>query len=413
MPDHYDRLENRTPAARETALFRDLRHVLSVARSRAPALRAQIKGIDPMRLMTRADLARIPLRSPSELMALQAEAPPFGGLAAARLGLLCHAFSAPGAPLTLAGPAKDWWGMGRALFAAGVRKGTLILNCFAYDLSPLGHMLESGARAIGSPVVPAGGADLARKVDAMRRLQPRFFSGTAAHLSDLLDHAEAAGVATSLEAAVVACCATPGKREELRLRRLAVRQVLITPEVGPIAYESGTTAGLVVNENVLVEIIDPLTRQPVDAGSEGELVVTRINHDYPLLRLATGLRSKQLPQFSTCGRTNMRIACPREMRPSSVEVGEARVHISQIREIAERHPEAGRMRAFTRRPRDRDEFVLKVEHAGGAVALDERLRETLRAITRVVGTVELVTPGTFADDDALLVDERPLNWPQV
>ena len=197
------------------------------------------------------------------------------------------------------------------------------------------------------------------------------------------------------------------------MRRLAVRQVLITPELGPIAYESGTTAGLVVNENLLVEIIDPLTRQPVAAGSEGELVVTRINHDYPLLRLATGLRSKQLPQPSTCGRTNMRIACPREMRPSSVEVGEARVHISQIREIAARHPEAGPMRAYTRRPRDRDEFVLKVEHAGEAVALDERLRDTLRAITRVAGTVELVTPGTFADDDALLVDERPLNWPPV
>ena len=409
MHEHYDRLENRTPAARETALFRDLRHVLSIARSRAPALRAQIKGIDPLRLMTRADLAQIPLRCSADLIALQAEAPPFGGLAAARLGLLCHVFSIPGAPLTLAGPAKDWWGMGRAMFAAGLRKGGLVLNCFAYDLSPLGHMVATGARAIGCPVIPGGNADLERKVDAMRHFQPRFYCGSAAHLSDLLDHAEAAGAASSLEAALVKCCATPGKREELRLRGLAVRQVLITPEVGPIAYESGTSAGLVVNEGLIVEIVDPVTRQPVAAGGEGELVVTRINHDYPLLRLATGLRSKQLPQASTCGRTNMRIACPREMAPQSVEVGGAHVHISQIHEIRARHPETPRMQVFTRRPRDRDELVLRVEHAGDTAALDERLRETLHAVTRIVGTVELVSPGTLADDDALIVDERPLN----
>ena len=393
------------------SLFRNSRR--SPFASRAPALRAQLKGIDPARLMTRADLTQIPLRRPCELMTLQDDVPPFGGLAAARLGLLCHAFAEPGAPLTLAGPAKDWWGMGRALFAAGLRKGTLVLNCLPYDLSPLGHMAESGARAIGCPVVPAGAADLDRKVDAMRRLRPRFFCGDAGHLSDLLDRAEAAGAARSLEAALVACCATFGKREELRLRGLAVRQVLITPELGPIAYESGSTAGLVVNENLLVEIVDSATSQPVALGHEGELVVTRINHDYPLLRLATGLRTKQLPQPSTCGRTSMRIACPREMRPKSVEVGGGRVHISQIREIAERHPEAGRMRAYMHRPRDRDEFVLRVEHSGDGVALDERLRETLRAITRIVGTVELVSPGTFADDDALIVDERPLNWPTV
>ncbi len=410
MHDHYDRLENRQPAARETALFRDLRHLLSIARSRAPALRAQLKGIDPASLTNRAALANVPLRRVSDLLAEQNEAPPFGGLAATRLGALCHVFPASGRPLTLSGCAKDWWGMGRVLHAAGLRKGAPVLNCFAYDLSPFGHMIESGARAIGCPVIPAGCADLDRKLDAMRRLAPRFFCGAANHLGDLLDHAEALGIGTtSLEAALVACCASPGKRNELKLRGVAVRQVLVTAELGPIAYESGTTPGLVVNEGLILEIVDPQTRQPSAPGGQGEIVVTRLNPDYPLVRLATGLRSKILAQPSTCGRTNMRIACPREMNPTSVEIDDTRVHIAQVREIAARHPEVTRIRGYTRRPRDRDEFVLRVEHAGDGTTLDEKLRETLRVVTQLSGTVELVQPGTLSDDDAMIVDERPLN----
>ncbi len=410
MYDHFDRLENRQPAARETALFRDLRHVLSIARSRASALRAQLKGIDPASLTNRAELARIPLRRVSDLIAQQDETPPFGGLAATRLGALCHVIPWHGRPLALSGCAKDWWGMGRVLYAAGLRKGEPVLNCFAYDLSPFGHMIESGARAIGCPVVPAGGADLDRKLEALRRLAPRFYCGPAKHLSDLLDYADSHGIGTtSLDTALVACCASPGKRSELRLRGIALREVLVTAELGPIAYESGTTPGLVVNEGLILEIVDPETRLPTPAGDEGEIVVTRLNPDYPLVRLATGLRSKLLPQPSTCGRTNMRIACPREMNPASVDIDDTRVHIAQVREIAARHPEVTRIRGYTRRPRDRDEFILRVEHAGDAAMLDEKLRETLRVVTQLSGTVELVQPGTLPDDDAMIVDERPLN----
>ena len=410
MHDHYDRLENRQPAARETAPFRDLRHVLAIARSRAPALRTQLKGIEPASLTNRAELARVPLRRVSDLIARQDDAPPFGGLAATRLGALCHVIPTPGRPLALSGCAKDWWGMGRVLYAAGLRKGAPLLNCFTYNLSPFGHMIESGARAIGSPVIPAGCADLDRKLDAIRRLAPRFFCGPAKNLSDLLDHADSRGIGTtSLEAALVACCASPGRRNELRLRGIALREVLMTAELGPIAYESGMTPGLVVNEGLIVEIVDPQTRLPTAPGEEGEVVVTRLNPDYPLVRLATGLRSKILAQPSSCGRTNMRIACPREMNPTSVEIDDTRVHIAQVREIAARHPEVTRIRGYTRRPRDRDEFVLRVEHAGDAKTLDERLRETLRVVTQLSGTVELVQPGTLADDDAMIVDERPLN----
>lgn len=410
MSDHYDRLENRTSAARESALFRDLRHVLAVAKPRVPALRAQLKGIDITKLLSRADLARIPLRRRADVLALQAEAPPFGGLGATRLSALNHTFIGPGALVSLEGQAKDWWGMARALFAAGLRKGSLVLNCFSYDFVPQGHMIESGARALGCPVIPAGNASLAQKVDAISRLRPRFFCGEPEHLKALLDHGHGRGADMScITDAIVMGSLKRGLRNELGLRGVTTRLVFTMPELGLIAFESETTDGLTVNEGLIVEIVEPGTGTPVARGAPGEIVVTRINVDYPLVRYATGFLSAPLPPPSASGRTNMRIRAPRDMTPESADVCGTRIDVTHILEIAKRHPDAGRMRLCMRRRRDRDELHLKVEHGGNAPTLTESLGETLHAVTRVRGTVELLQPGTLSDDDAVIVDERPLN----
>ena len=409
MSDHYDRLENRPPAARESMLFRDLRHVLAMAKPRVPALRAQLKGVDVKALLTRADLACVPVRRQVDILALQADSPPFGGLAAGRVGALLHAFVGPGAVVSLGGQAKDWWGMGRALFAAGLRKGSVVLNCFSYDLVPHAHMIESGARAIGCPVIPAGNATLDRKVEAVTRLRPHFFCGEGDHLKDLLDRGHDLGADMScLRDAVVTGFSKAGLRNEFSLRGIAVRHMFATPEFGPIAYESGATDGLTVNEGLIIEIVTPGTGMPVAPGMSGEIVATRINADYPLLRYATGFISAQLPQPSTCGRTNMRIRTPRDMRPDTVDVCGTSVHLAHIHEIAARHPGVGHIRLVTRRRRDTDELVLQVEHVGDGPLLNESLRETLFSVTRIRGAVELVRPGTLSDEDPVLVDERPL-----
>ena len=185
--DLYDRLESRAPAARESALLRDLAHVLSVSRSRMPALRVQLKGIDLAALRTRADLQAIPLRRHADLLAAQRTEPAFGGYAATRMAALQNVFLGPGGLFAPAGHAKDWWGFARAMQAAGLRKGTLVLNTLPYDLVPFGHMVESGARALGCPVIPAGNAGLDLVVATAERLAPRFFCGTAEQLKGFLD----------------------------------------------------------------------------------------------------------------------------------------------------------------------------------------------------------------------------------
>jgi phenylacetate-CoA ligase len=409
MSDHFDRLENRTAAARETALLRDLRHVLSVSKPRVPALRTQLRGIDIAKIQSRADLLQIPIIRRAQLLRMQSETPPFGGAIATRLAGLKQSFLGPGMLATIGGQARDWWGMGRALFAAGLRKGALVLNCYPYDLVPDGHMVESGAAVVGCPVIPAGNAEIDRKVDAIAHFRPSFFSGRAEEFKILLDRALDRQVDMScLKNALVTGSASPGLRNEFSLRGFNVRHVFTLPELGVIAYESGATEGMTVNEGLIVELIDPRTQQLAAPGQSGEIVVTRINTDCPVLRYGTELMSTIDDHPATCGRTNMRIRIPHDRTPDFVELGGRRIHISDIEEIAKRHPSVGRLCLVTRRRKETDEIHLRVEHPGDETMLTERLSETLHRITRIKGTVEVVAPGTLSDRDGILVDERPI-----
>lgn len=395
--------------AREAALLRDLRHVLAVSKPRVPFLRHQLRGIDIAKLQSRADLATIPLIRRSDLVAAQREQPPLGGINAVRQGALRHLFVA-GPLATLCGQARDWWGMGRALYAAGLRKGTVVLNCFPYDLTPFGHMTDAGAAAVGCPVIPAGAAPIDQKVEAIARMKPGFYCGRSEELKTILDRAVDLNLDVScLKNAVVTGPTSRGLRNEYSLRGVSVRHVYVSGELGVIAYESGATEGMTLNEGLILEIVDPATGVPLPHGVAGEIVVTRINVDCPILRYATGAMSSVAAQPSTCGRTNMRIRTPHERKPDYLDMDGRRVHISDIAEIARRYPTLGRMSLVMRRPRDNDELCLRVEHCGNEQQLRDNLAQTFELLTRLNGKVEFVPPGSLSDDDAMIVDERPLN----
>ncbi len=387
MHDVFDRLENRTAASREGALFRDLQHVLTVSKSRAPALRAQLKGLDIAKLRTRADLPRVPLQRRSDLLAAQADVPPFGGFVATRVAGLAHVFGGPGAMATPAGQAKDWWGMARGLYAAGLRKGALVLNAFSYDLVPHGHMADAGARCIGCPVLPAGGAEPARIVEAVARFRPSFFCGTAERLRQVLDGGlDAAADLTSIRAALVTGPLKFGLRRELELRGLAICHAFLLPEVGLVAYESGATEGMTLSEQLILEIIDE-AGVPVAPGAEGEMVLSRINLDYPLLRYATGISARTLAQPSTCERTNTRLAIAGDAAASC--------ETRHIHEIRARHPDLRMHLSFAGGTPH-----LRVEHRHDEPGLRAFLGETLASVTLCSGVVEIVRPGTLPDDES-------------
>jgi phenylacetate-CoA ligase len=411
MLDYYDRYEKRTPKSRETALFRDLRALLAVGKPRMAALRTQLKGIDVAAIKSRADLACVPVLRKADLSALQKEIPPFGGACATRPGALKRLLVSPGPIYEPEGHAKDWWNAARALFAAGIRKGDILINCFSYHLTPGGHMMESGARALGCPVIPAGTGHTEQQLDAVEFLKPRAYCGTPDFLKVLLDKgSELKRDVNSIKRGVVSGAALPSSlRAEFKARDVEVRQAYGTADLGIVAYESDAMEGLIVNEGLIVEIVKPGTNDPLPVGEVGEIVVTRLNVDYPLLRFGTGDLSAVLPGLSPCGRTNMRIEGWMGRADQTAKVKGMFVHPAQVSEIGKRHPDIGRLRLVISRMREQDVMTLHAESRNAGPKLKQELAATLQSVTKMKGAVEVVRPGSLPNDGKIIADERNLN----
>ncbi|HRJ68925.1 MAG TPA: AMP-binding protein [Beijerinckiaceae bacterium] len=410
MAQFYDKLETRTPAARERALMRDLRALLAASRSKAPALKSQMKGIAPETLKTRADLARIPVIRKSDLKAMQQADLPFGGLAAGRTSALMRILVSPGPIFEPEGHDPDWWGAARAFFAAGFRRGDIVQNCFSYHLTPGGHIMESGARALGCPVIPGGVGNTEQQLEAVALLKPAGYAGTPDFLKVLLDKGKEAGLDTSsLRKALVSGAAFPASlQKEIAERGIEAYQAYATAEFGIIAYETPARAGLVVNEGLIVEIVRPGTNEPVADGEIGEIVVTRLSPEYPLLRFGTGDMSKVLPGVSPCGRTNLRLAGWLGRADQTTKVKGMFVHPGQVADVGKRHPDLGRLRLVVTRANEQDVMVLKAESETRDAGLAGAVAATLQAITKLKGAVELVAPGSLPADGKVIADERPV-----
>ena len=271
-------------------------------------------------------------------------------------------------------------------------------------------MIESGAAAIGCPVIPAGNAPLDLKLEAIRRLSPSFFCGPVVELKALLDHASDRGIDVScLTMALVTGTPKPGLRSELGMRGIAIRCAFLLPEFGLVAFETGQAGNMCVAEGLVVEILTPGEGTLAAPGAEGEIVVSRINADYPLLRYATGMLSSVATAGHASGYTNTRIRTPREIAPESALCGDTCIHTAQVTEIKKHHPDAGPMHLVIGSLREKDALRLRVERRGNAAIVGESLSETLHRVTRVRGTVEFVEPGSLSDEDAMIIDERPLN----
>jgi phenylacetate-CoA ligase len=310
MSDFYDRYEHRPPGSRESALLRDLRGILSVGRSRASTLRSQLKGIVIDSLKTRANLAQIPILRKSDLRALQKDHPPFGGACTTRPGALMRLLVSHEMVCYPEGQAKDWWGAARALYAAGIRKGDLILSCFSDHALIESCMIEAGARALGCPVIPMRPTNIELLLDTMAYLQPAAFCGEAESLKLLVETAAALGQKPMplRHALLLGRGVPPILKKEITAFGLDVYEAYAFSDLGIVAFESAAHEGLIVNEGLLVEIVRPGTNEPVSQGEVGEVVVTRLNADYPLLRFGTEDLSAMLRGPSPCGRTNMRLA---------------------------------------------------------------------------------------------------------
>jgi phenylacetate-CoA ligase len=410
----YDTLETRDPAERETALMSTLPQVIAAAKERTPAYRQLLAGVHPQDVVDRRTLAELPLTRKSELIERQRQNPPFGGLAAAQISALRRVFVSPGPIYEPEGRRPDYWRFARALFAAGFRAGDLVHNTFSYHLTPAGAMVESGADALGCPVIPAGTGQTEQQLRTIADLLPVGYVGTPSFLKVLLDRAASeGGDVSSLKKALVGAEALPSAlRAEFRSRGLGVLQCYGTADIGIIAYESMTAQGelcdgMVIDEGIILELVLPGTGEPVPPGEVGEVVVTTLTPEYPLIRFATGDLSAMLPGPSPCGRTNHRIKGWLGRADQTTKVRGMFVHPEQVAEILRRHKSIIRARLVVERPRSADEMTLMAE-LGEPGEDPGHIAETLQAVTKLRGSVSRVPEGSLPDDGKLIEDRRKL-----
>ncbi len=411
MSDHYDDLETRSADEREADVFGRLPGFLAMAIEKAPGWAKQLEGIDAQAVTSREALAALPVLRKGDLKEAQAASPPFGGFVAAPPDKLGRVFMSPGPIFEPQGREPDPWRGARTYYAAGFRPGDVIHNSFAYHLTPGGFILDSGAQALGCAVFPAGIGNTEMQVDAIELMKPVGFTGTPDYLKVLLDKAEELGKdVSSIKRALVGGGALfPALRQEYAERGVATVQCYATADVGVIAYESEALEGMITDEGCIVEIVRPGTGEPVDEGEVGEVVVTTFNSVYPMIRFGTGDLSAVLPGASPCGRTNKRIKGWMGRADQTTKIKGMFVHPSQVAEIGKRHSELGRLRLVVSRDGAQDAMTLQAECADGASGLAEALKATLKDVTKMSGSVDLVGEGTLPNDGKVIDDQRDYN----
>ncbi len=413
--DTFDALERRDPQQRERELMARLPQLVARAQS-APGWAAILDGVDARRIDSRAALAELPITRKADLKTLQAQAMPFGGLTATPIGQLSRVFVSPGPIFDPEGRGADWWRFSRPMYAAGVRAGGLLQNCFSYHFTPAAFMVEGGAAKIGCAVIPAGSGQTEMQVQAIVDLKPGTYVGTPSFLRIIIEKAREMGADIScLQHALLGAEALP---ESLRawFRDNGVPHVFQTyasADIGSVAYETASggvlNPGMVLDEDVILEIVRPGSGEPVAPGDVGEVVVTLFNDDYPLIRFATGDMSAILVDTppSTCGRTNSRIRGWMGRADQTTKVRAMFVHPVQVDNIARRHPEILKARLVVSGRMANDTMTLRCEVASApspeqAAAIVDSIRE----VTKLRGEVEFVACGALPSDGLKIEDAR-------
>ena len=413
-PEHcFDASEIRAPEAREAALMAALPAHVAHAKKNAPGFARILADVDAARVDSRRALAKLPVTRKSDLPDLQKAMPPLGGLNATPIAKMAKLFVSPGPLYEPEGSGDDWWRTARALHAAGIRAGDLVVNTLAYHFVPAGSMFESGARAIGCTVVPAGTGQTEMQVATICGLRVASYVGTPSFLKLIVEKADEmkADFSCLKKALVGAEYLPPALRNAMRLRGIQVLQMYGTADLGLIAYE--TTAsdgsvndGMLLEESLILEIVRPGTGDPVAPGEVGEVVITTFNPDYPLIRFGTGDLSALLDAPSPCGRTNVRIKGWMGRADQTTKVRAMFVTPKQVNEIARRHAEVKRARLVIDGETGAERMILKCEVAGAPAGLAEAVVASIRDVTKLRGEVELVAPGSLPNDGKVIEDLR-------
>ncbi len=406
---YYDDLETRSADQRLDDLMHGIRGRIAHAKNHSSGIAAMLADVDHHDINDLSDLAKLPVMRKSELVRAQTENAPFGGYTAAPMDTFSHVFQSPG-PIYEPGrvDVADWWRMARFLHASGIGAGDIVQNCFSYHFTPAGLMFESGARAVGATVFPAGTGQTELQARAAADVGITAYAGTPDYLKVILDKGLELGLDLSgiTKATVSGGALFPALRAEYADRGIDVRQCYATADVGSIAYESDAMEGMIVDERVLVEIVTPGTGNPVAIGEVGEVLVTSLNPDYPLIRFATGDLSAVMPGDSPCGRTNTRIVGWRGRADQAAKVKGMFVRPEQVADFVALSSGVERARVIVARDGLQDVLTVQAETSGGN---SDQIASDIKATLKLRANVDLVAVGSLPRDGIVIEDRREID----
>ena len=403
MGEFYDDLETRSEDMREAAIASALPGLI-VNAMKAPGIATHLDGVEAAQITDRTALAKLPVLRKSDLGIAQKSAPPFGGLTTKPAHAFAHIFQSPGPIYEPGDVSHDWWRLGRFAHAAGVGRGDIVQNCFGYHLTPAGMMFESAARAVGAAVLPAGTGQTELQVRAAADIGTTCYAGTPDYLRIILEKADEMGVKLALTKATVSGGALfPSLRQTYADRGIACLQCYATADLGNIAYESAAMEGMIVDEGVIVEIVRPGTGDPVAPGEVGEVVVTTLNSDYPLIRFATGDLSAVMEGVSPCGRSNMRIKGWMGRADQTTKIKGMFVRPEQVADFVATHPQVRKARVIASRDGEMDVMTVQIETDSTDPA---EFDAGIRAALKMKGVIELVAQGALPNDGKVIDDQR-------
>jgi phenylacetate-CoA ligase len=408
MTDFYDHLETRDPNDRRSQQVLAVAGQVAHAQATCPAWADILQGIEAAKITSVESIAELPVTRKSSLIELQKNNMPFGGLVSSEAAPLAYVFTSPG-PINEPGfDVPDHWHFARALYAGGLRKGDLVHNTFSYHFTPAGIMFDNAAKALGCTVIAAGVGSSEMQAQSIATLKPKAYVGTPSFLKIVLEKADELGldVSSMTHAVVGGEPFFPAQQAFFRARSLQVVQGYATADLGSIAYETPAQEGMVIDEDVYVEIVRPGTGDLVADGEVGEVLVTNFNPHYPLIRFATGDMSAILAGQSPCGRTNRRIKGWMGRADQATKVRGMFVRPEQVAGLVAKHDGLIKVRLEIRQIDGRDDMLVLCETTDATNVLAAQITDSVRSVLQVRGEVTLKPLGSLPNDGKVIDDQR-------
>ena len=360
-----------------------------------------------------SDLSIIPLLRKSDLIDKQSKLPPFAELNVSAIKDFAHIYRSPGPIYDLDGHSKDWWRFARALHAADFGYGDIVQNCFSYHFTPAGAMFEEAAKILKCTVFPAGGENTDMQLEVMRDIGTTAYVGVPDFLKIILEKADEKKITLSklTKAMVTGGPLFPAVAQNFKDRNIQARQCYGTADLGLVAYEAAENEGMVIDEDVILEIVKPGTGKPVTDGEVGEVVVTVLNnYELPIIRFATGDLSAIMDGNSITGRTNKRIRGWMGRADQTTKVRGMFVQPSQVNKILENLKIDNVARMIISRSNDKDELLLKVEsnlsNSSEIEAIKQKILDEIKNVVNLRGTLEIVPLNSLPNDGKVIDDTR-------